>query len=316
MDERALIHWIQKQTAAPSPFVPLSIGDDTALLRFPGGETLVTVDMLMDGTHFTSADTDARRIGHKALAVNLSDIAAMGGTAVAAFVALAIPRSTSPEVTTSLMTGIQALAQQFQVAIAGGDTNTWDGPLVISITVMGIPHAKGPIRRSGARDGDVIYVTGPLGGSILGHHLDFTPRLAAAKALLDHHDIHAMIDLSDGLATDLRHILRASQLSGAIIDEDKLPLRDTIAHLAKSEAIIRALTDGEDFELCFTVSPQTASTLGRGESLGFPLYPIGVCTQTQSGLILHSGQGQITTFEREGYEHRLGQANTSTREKP
>lgn len=304
MQERDFIQWIRNQQLKFPDHVTIGIGDDTALLKFPNQEVLATVDMLMDGTHFILAQTDPRRIGAKALAVNLSDIAAMGGKPTTALVALALPRQHSSQLPTAIMEGIQDLANRWSVAVAGGDTNTWDGPLVISITVLGIPHAKGPVCRSGAKDQDVIYVTGPLGGSLEGHHLDFKPRIAEAKILLDHFDVHAMIDVSDGLATDLRHILQESGIAGAIIDKANIPLNPNIQSLAFDQAVGKALTDGEDFELCFTVSPTTAKALGRGESLGIPLYPIGHCSQGQQGILLRSANGHLTLLQSAGYEHR------------
>ena len=161
-----------------------------------------------------------------------------------------------------LYAGFASLAQKFQVAIAGGDTNIWEGPLVISVTVVGAVHSKGAITRHGAQVGDVIMVTGDLGGSIQDHHLNFTPRLAEAKALMDAVDLHSMIDISDGLGKDLREICQQSGV-GASIDPDRLPLRENIRSLPRDEQLERALSDGEDFELCFTLSEQEAARLQK-----------------------------------------------------
>jgi thiamine-monophosphate kinase len=149
--------------------------------------------------------------------------------------------------------GLLDLADEFGVVIAGGDTNTWDGPLVANITLLGHPAGKAAVTRSGAKPGDKIFVTGELGDSIHGHHLTFTPRVREAQQLIELVDIHAMIDISDGLAADLHHILEASQV-GAVLYADKIPCRSELQS---------ALADGEDFELLFTVSAADAEKLER-----------------------------------------------------
>ncbi|RPI80509.1 MAG: thiamine-monophosphate kinase, partial [Planctomycetaceae bacterium] len=173
-----------RQATPASNRVPIGIGDDAALIDWRHDpRCLVTVDMLMEGVDFTFESATPEQIGRKALAVNLSDIAAMAGRPVACVVAVALPRHGGFELGRGLHAGIAQLAREFDVAIAGGDTNTWDGPLVISITVLGEPVGRGPVLRSGAQAGDWIMVTGSLGGSILGKHLDFTPRVREALAL-------------------------------------------------------------------------------------------------------------------------------------
>ena len=151
----------------------LGIGDDCSILN-DSDRKLITVDMLSDKVHFDTEKEDPYLIGRKSLAVSLSDIAAMGGSAVQVYVAINVDKRNTV-LAEKAMQGIIDLASEFKVAIAGGDTNSWDGPLVISTTVVGISHKKGPIRRSGAQVGDIICVTGKLGGSIEGKHLSFTP---------------------------------------------------------------------------------------------------------------------------------------------
>ena len=149
--EFAFIDWIRSRTA-PHRAVPLGIGDDAALLRIGSpGECLVTVDMLMEGIDFRLADADPQAIGRKALAVSLSDIAAMAGKPLAAVVSVALPRRHGRELAEGLHAGVESLARQFDVAIAGGDTNSWDGPLVLSTTVIGEPTGRGIVRRGGAK---------------------------------------------------------------------------------------------------------------------------------------------------------------------
>src|SRR5581483_2766578 len=157
------------------------------------------------------AEVGPHRVGRKAMAVNLSDIAAMGGRPVAAVVSLGLPRgSDTGTVAEELYQGLREAADAFDTAIAGGDTNSWAGGLVISVTLLGEPGPQGPILRSGARPGDWLIVTGALGGSILGKHLDFTPRVRQGLALQEHATLHAMIDVSDGLAADVHHLCEES----------------------------------------------------------------------------------------------------------
>ncbi len=259
--EFELIDWIRQRVPAHVQ-VPLGIGDDAALLKFSrNGEALVTVDMLLEGVHFTLDTATPFQIGWKALGVNLSDIAAMGGRAVAAVVSIALPRGRAWELAQEIQAGIDALAEQFHVCIAGGDTNTWDGPLVISITVMGEPLGNGPVQRGGALPGDWIVVTGNLGGSIAGKHLNFIPRLDEARLLQELTTLHAMIDISDGLAADLHHILDASRV-GARIHAERIPISSAAETVTDGKSPLdHALGDGEDFELLFTLAPEDAQAL-------------------------------------------------------
>src|SRR5205807_6083779 len=174
MSEFAYIDWLRRRTP-PSPRVLLGPGDDAAVLAFTQ-ETrcLVTTDMLLDGSCFRLAEAGPRLVGRKAMAVNLSDIAAMAGRPVAAVVSVGLPRQGGRAIAEELYLGLREAADAFDTAVVGGDTNSWDGPLVISVTLVGEATARGPVRRSGARAGDWLFVTGPLGGSILGRHLTFT----------------------------------------------------------------------------------------------------------------------------------------------
>ncbi len=280
--------------------VKLGIGDDSAVLRPSEQDQLVCADMLMEGVHFLIDAHNIEKIGHKALAVNLSDIAAMGGEALAAYICLALPRSRAESrFIERLYTGFARLAQNFNVAIAGGDTNIWEGPLVISVTVVGAVHKKGAITRSGAQPGDVIMVTGELGGSIEGHHLDFMPRLAEAKVLMDGYKLNSMIDVSDGIGKDLREICRQSGVA-AVLEKERLPLRAPLRQRPEAEALHHALADGEDFELCFTLSEKEAERLEAQHDI--PCYRIG---RIVAGEGLHWGHGLIKgdAIHTLGYEH-------------
>src|SRR5579871_3911035 len=168
--EFAFIDWVRRQTPADAR-VLIGPGDDTAALRLtPGAPCLVTTDMLLEGSCFRLAEAGAYRVGRKAMAVNLSDIAAMAARPVAAVVSVGLTREGGRALGEELYRGLRDAADAFATPIIGGDTNSWDGPLVISVTLLGEATPRGAVRRAGARAGDWLFVTGPLGGSILGKH--------------------------------------------------------------------------------------------------------------------------------------------------
>src|SRR5919204_5519810 len=203
--ELAFIEWLRRRTPS-SGRVLLGPGDDAAVLDWPAGAPcLVTTDMLLEGSCFLLAEAGPRRVGRKAMAVNLSDIAAMAGRPVAAVVSVGLPRLGGRALAEELYRGLREMGDAFDTAVVGGDTNSWDGPLVIAVTVLGEPTGRGPVTRAGARPGDWLLVTGPFGGSIRGKHLDFTPRVREALRLHECARLNAMIDVSDGLAADVGH---------------------------------------------------------------------------------------------------------------
>src|SRR6266581_4525107 len=225
MGEFAYIDWLRRRTPA-DPRVLIGPGDDAAALRLtPGVPCLVTTDMLLDGSCFRLAEAGPRRVGRKAMAVNLSDIAAMAGKPVAAVVSVGLPRQGGRALAEELYLGLREVADAFDTAVVGGDTNSWDGPLVINVTLLGEATPRGAVRRSGARVGDWLMVTGPLGGSILGKHLDFTPRVWEAAKLHLAAPLHAMIDISDGLAADLHHLCTESGC-GAVLRAEAIPIAE------------------------------------------------------------------------------------------
>src|SRR5205085_10331618 len=214
MAEFDFIDWLRRRTPADAR-VPLGPGDDTAVVRL-ASPCLVTTDMLLEGSCFRLAEAGPRRVGRKAMSVNLSDIAAMAGRPLAAVVSVGLPRRGGRALAEELYLGLREVGDAFDTPIVGGDTNSWDGPLVVNVTLLGEAVPPGPVRRSGARVGDRLLVTGAFGGSILGKHLDFTPRVREALALLAAAALHAPIDVSDGLAADVRHICEESQC-GAVL---------------------------------------------------------------------------------------------------
>lgn len=254
MSEFAYIEWLRRQTPALAPG-EIGPGDDCAAIRIGPTTCLITTDMLMDGRHFHLAEVGARRVGRKAMAVNLSDIAAMAGRPRAAVVAVALPRTGARALAEDLYRGLREMADAFDTPLVGGDTNSWDGPLVISVTLVGEASPLGPVTRAGARPGDWLFVTGPLGGSIRGRHLDFTPRIHEALALYQVVNLHAMIDISDGLAADVHHLCEESHC-GASLRSTVIPISDAARQMNDDRSpLIHALGDGEDFELAFAVSP-------------------------------------------------------------
>lgn len=300
--EFAYIDWIRARTAS-HPAVPLGIGDDAAWLRLPPpGECLVTVDMLMDGVDFRLPEVDPRLVGRKALAVSLSDIAAMAGRPLAAFVSLALPQN-GRQLAEGVHAGIEALAGEFNVAVAGGDTNSWNGPLVLSVTLLGQPTGGGPVRRSGAKAGDWILVTGDFGGSISEKHLSFQPRVAEAMTLNQIVSLHAMIDVSDGLAADLHHLLDESQ-KGAVVRAADVPVSDAARRLTDKPPLERAFGDGEDFELLLTVSEEDGRRLLANPPFATRLTHIGEITAERECRVVRS-DGTSSPLARSGWVHRL-----------
>jgi thiamine-monophosphate kinase len=299
MAEFEYIRWVRERVRS-SDRVRVGIGDDCALLDVSDPRVLVTTDMLMDGTHFVLADVGPRRVGRKALAVNLSDIAAMGGRPLAAVVSVALPRRGTKQLAEELLHGMEALAEEFACPLVGGDTNTWNGPLVLSLTVLGEPGPRGPILRSGAKPGDWLLVTGSLGGSLAGKHLDFTPRVREALDLQQHCTPHAMIDISDGLAGDVGHMCDESRC-GAVLFADAIPI-DAAVPADNRTPLEHALRDGEDFELAIAVAPDDGERLTREQPLaGVTLTRVGEF-RAEPGLLLDEA-GQRRRLEPRGYEH-------------
>lgn len=305
MGEFDHISWIRQHT--PSfPGVLIGPGDDCAMLASPVHKPwLVTTDMLLEGSHFLLTETPPRAIGRKALAVNLSDIAAMGGIPVAAVVSVGLPRQNTQAIAEELYLGLREMADRFTTAIAGGDTNTWNGGLVIAVTLFGNPGPQGAIRRQGARPGDWLFVTGPLGGSILGKHVDFTPRIREALALQEHAIVHAMIDISDGLSADVFHLVEESQC-GAVLFAEQIPISDAARRMAGAQSPLEhALSDGEDFELAFAVAPADGERLLQTQPLaGITLAHVGVFVE-EPALFLQE-RGQLRRIEPRGYTHAFG----------
>lgn len=299
-----LIQWIREQCPHSQANL-LGIGDDTAILQPPAGsELLMATDMLMEGTHFTFPPATPELAGRKALAVNISDIAAMAGVPHSALISLALPQSKGPEFAKAVMQGIIDLAQEYDIQLIGGDTNSWEGPLVINVAIIGTAIQSQAVKRSGSTPGDWIFVTGELGGSIYSHHLTFSPRVPEASMLSKTVKIKSMIDISDGLASDLIHILNESKV-GAQINAADVPISTRVSKDEPyASRLQNALSDGEDFELLFTVSPEDGKQLLDQNPLQINLTHIGKIT-TEQGVFLQDADGSRTSLENTGWKHSI-----------
>jgi len=280
-------------------------GDDCAVLDLgvPDSLILFKTDAVVEGIHFTR-ETPPEKVGRKALARCLSDIAAMAGTPTAALITLALPKEFDADHVARIYDGLNELAQQTGVAIVGGETTTNPERILISIALLGTVPRGRQILRSGAKRGDAIFVTGELGGSIAGKHLDFTPRLAEARWLAEHFDLHSLMDLSDGLAGDLPHILRASGVGAELLKTAVPVSRAAKLRTAEKPPFVAALTDGEDFELLFTLASKDAVNLVDGWKQAFPevkLSCIGRIIEG-SGVIIRDRNG-IMPLKSGGYVH-------------
>jgi len=305
--ENELIAWLRERLPA-HPRLRVGPGDDAAVLRLARHDDCVmTVDLLTDHVDFELAEVDPRRVGRKALAVNLSDLAAMAARPLAAVIAVALPRTGGMALAKALCEGMIPLAEEYDLAIAGGDTNSWDGPLAISITLLGQTTPQGPLLRSGARPGDRIVVTGSFGGSILRHQFDFDPRVEEALAIHQRYGLHAGIDVSDGLSIDLARLCRESRC-GAVLDASTIPIADDARRLAEeladgSTPLDHALGDGEDFELILAVPPDEAERMLAERPVEVPLSVVGRFTEEPGLWIVDAtGRHELTPS---GWEHEF-----------
>jgi thiamine-monophosphate kinase len=289
--------------------VVVGAGDDCAILDLglPDKLILFKTDAVVEGIHFTR-ETPPEKIGRKALARCLSDIAAMAGTPTAALVMIALPKDFDAEFVAKIYGGLNSLAEQFGVAIVGGETTTNPERILISISLIGTVTRGNQILRSGAKVGDAIFVTGELGGSLVAKHLDFEPRVAEARWLADNFPVHALMDLSDGLGGDLRHILSASKV-GAVILKSSVPVSRAAKLRARENSsakppFIAALTDGEDFELLFTIASKDAVKLLDGWKKKFPKQKLSCIGKIVAGegILIRDKIGSHT-FDAHGYVH-------------
>jgi len=321
LGEFILIDRIREQ-ASNGEGVYCGIGDDAAVLNLPQGHQLLTsTDLLIEGVHFRHDWTDCEALGHKAVAVNLSDIAAMGGTPRYLYLGLACPDETEVSALNAFLRGALDETEQFGVSLVGGDTCRSPGPWIISVTVEGSVPEYQAVGRDGAQPGDLIMVSGTLGDSALALHLLKQGKEPHAELLKRHHQpvarvelgrllgekrfATAMIDVSDGLAGDLEHILQASQVDG-LIEEGKLPLSEEFEQcVGRDQALLElALHGGEDYELLFTVAPEKAAALTElCASRQLPVATIGRIQKGSGVLSAQDKTGAVRPILVRGYDH-------------
>lgn len=285
MSEQALLRWIRSRLGKRNGRILVDSGDDAAVVRIEGEEVLLKIDAVIEGVHFRR-DARPESIGHKAMARPLSDIAAMGCVPTFAVVGAAVPRTTGMDFLRRVVTGLLKTARTFDVAVVGGDISSHSGKLALTVSLLGETRGLKPVLRSGARIGDRILVTGPLGGSIRGKHLTFTPRVREGLALNRHYEIHAMIDISDGLVVDLGHVCDDSGVGG-VLYEERIPCVGTLE---------QALYDGEDYELLFTAAPEEADGIRRAGLAS-------VIGEVTPGRGVRLGKRRLKV---RGWEHRFG----------
>jgi thiamine-monophosphate kinase len=326
LTEAELITRIRGRLDAPPAWMLVGIGDDAAVVE-PERNRLevLSVDALVEGVHFDRAFTPARAIGHRALAVNLSDLAAMGAAPRLALVSLALPEALGLDDFDGMIDGLAALASRARISIAGGNLTKSPGPLMLDVTVMGTVKRRGALVRSGARPGDELYVSGTIGAAAAGlqmlranlsttddaevqtgcinRYLYPEPRMRLGTLLGRNRLASACIDLSDGLADGVRQITEASGV-GAIVEEASLPIDpDARRWFASRHAdpVVEALTGGDDYELLFSVKPRAAKQLHSVcRTAGAAIARIGACAADRA--IVLRGAGRTASWPR-GYSH-------------
>lgn len=290
--EFGLIERIKKTIRLDSSVVKGS-GDDCAVIKFKKDKFLLfTCDMIVEDVDFTSK-VNPYLIGRKALAVSISDIAACAGIPRYAVVSLGLPKNFTVKKADSLAKGLTDLAKEYKINIVGGDISR-SAKLTLDVSMLGEVEKKYLVLRSGAKVADVIFVTGSLGGSILGKHLKFTPRLKEARFLVKNFKINSMIDISDGLAADLGHILKESKV-GAIIYEKLIPKS------SQGKNLEDCLYSGEDFELLFTMAPESAKKLLSKKLKQFK--EIGRITQERFSFRLVDKNCRQKSIKPRGFRH-------------
>ncbi len=302
-EELKLIEWLRQQAHAVDGVI-IGHGDDMAAVDPGHGQVLIASDMILEGTHFDLNRCTLEQVGHKALAACLSDCAAMAVEPRYATVALALPRSRVFETGRAVLQGMFTTAARYTCPIVGGDTTSWDGGVAIDVTVVATPWpGTQPVRRSGGQDGDLLCVSGMLGGSSAGHHLDFVPRIAEAHALVSGLGpaLHALMDITDGLAIDTHRMATASGC-GAVLERSRIsavasPAAHRLAAGAR-DVLDHVLGDGEDFELLAAIAPTAHEQLVE---LACPWQVIGrLCP---AGLWLEDVAGARTSLPAFGFSH-------------
>ncbi len=302
MREFEFIEWIRRQGEFDPEVVAVGPGDDCAVIHLGGEKLLMTTDQVLDGVHFSLVEHGPEAAGRKSAARSLSDIAAMAGVPVAMVATVAAPKGFSQTDAEAIYLGLRTCGDEFGCPLVGGDLAAWGespGPLQISVTILGRCDGIEPVLRSGAQVGDAICVTGKLGGAWASRrHLEFRPRIAAARILARQFAVSAMIDISDGLAGDLAHVVDASGVA-AELEDLAIPIHADAAE--RKDPLEAALFDGEDYELLFTLPENEADRLMDSNPLDVGIGRIGEIT-TGSGMTLLR-DGKREKLDPRGWEH-------------
>jgi thiamine-monophosphate kinase len=309
MRELELIDWICRQSDFDPKRVPVGPGDDCAIVQLGSEQLLVTTDQVLDGVHIKLSEHGAEAVGRKAMARNLSDLAAMACVPLAATATVSLPRSADRNLAEGIYNGLRRLCDEFHCPLVGGDIAFWDGPLAVSVTAFGrragVTGGIEPVLRSGARTGNALCVTGSLGAAWrTDRHLHFTPRIPEAVCLAMTYGVKAMIDLSDGLGTDLRHLCAASGV-GAELDAAAIPIHEDALALVYGDtaaALRMAICDGEDYELLFALPSRLAKRLCQAQPLPVKVTQIGKITADKS-ILLKYPDGRSEPLTDRGWEH-------------
>jgi thiamine-monophosphate kinase len=302
MREDEITGWFRQQRQLSPAAIPIGIGDDMAQIALNhGASVLITTDMLLDGTHFDLATATLAQVGYKSMAASLSDCAAMATIPLAAVVAVGLPHGWSGRQLQELHAGVVCAADKYRCPLVGGDITSWtgEGRFVVCVSMLSKPGTKPPVRRNGAKVGDVVCVTGSLGGSGLRRHLEFEPRVHEALEIVRMADLHAMMDISDGLSTDLHRICHQSGV-GALVEAAAVPIAGDAK--VRADPLDAALNEGEDFELLFTLAPDQWDRLRRLWSQPVPLTAVGRITNT-GRMEIRRPDGSITDLRPGGYDH-------------
>ena len=285
--------------------VAVGIGHDAAVVRSPAGDGLVLKsDQTIEHVHFRRDEAAIGLFGRKALARVLSDLGAIGSRPVACLCSAALPDDLDEASAQALFQGLLDLAHAEGISLVGGDLSRSPAGIVLDVAGLGFLEARAPMLRSGARVGDALVVTGPLGGSRHGHHLRFQPRWREGIALAASGVVHACIDLSDGLARDLHHVTTASCV-GARLELAALPRRPLPD--GSVATVDQALHDGEDFELLFATTPDDLAALVKDPRFDrVTMTRIGTVVPQDDGVVVVDAAGKTTTLPLGGFQHRFG----------